>query len=1247
MNDKQKSLLNTSISAFDRIRVSMNNTNRGRNNPEFHIRGESGIRYKLSPSNKVTVSGINQNLDLLDEMIELLSIDDSEWQEVLGNDADIKEAKGKLITLINTAGKQAVDNHALESFEEIEGGEYFYKEPEKEEEEGEKGTKEPEEKSEEKEQEEGEKGIKEPEEKSEENNEPEPNKDEPKEKTVYRFGVKKSILEAEIAKYQKVIDQKGPVTNPNSSKVASRKRDIEEDLLGLYNKVANKEKALAELQEDKNAKNRTQEIADLKKAIQKDKKRIEDNLRKYGDVLDYGYIVKELRGLIDNSKFETFVELESIEKQIAFYENILNGAEINKDQLNANKETLNKEIEEAKNREKELKEEIGKASPSKELTLRDKASILKILKDFKTANEKQLKTNKGNHFKDLIGYLDTEIAKLEKEAGIQKEFAKLENESDRKLTSAEKNETLKILEQIKARISTSPSKNKSGGKNAFSDKALSKEIERIRKTKVEPNADVSKLQEELEKVQKEIEQKQKQVDDIDEKLKFHNQVPDHEKDLQKRSAEARLKELRKLEKDKELFKITEKGEIVINYPKRSLSKDEINNIQKRIINNAKSNIHKANDLMVKEFYGHKETRDEFNLIMDKLMDPENREIRKAKRIDEKGNEIEYEYEAIKEYEGRDEDLAKIQLSDYVKIFERVQKAEQGDLTEYENIKDGLTKQYEKDLEYLRTNNGKYDRVKTTTKNLKTLGKYGEKVEYSKFQQGEPVRNILRGAGNALKFVRNNVTAPVYHFVGEKIASPIYERTHRGQEGKSRGSFENKPLHRYLARREYYESEGKGFFSSRFNAIFNATKGNQALLNAGANEIEQFYKDNARKMIIQEIQEQENIRRLEAIEFRRKDIDDQISMLEEAVKTSTTPEDKAKYEQTLSEYKRAAKQIAKDKEVAMNKGKTKEFISMDSRYDTIDMDQHDKANKDTITKSVAVIKGVSKLGIRKFVAPKIKEWLVDKSKIEIEKEVETGEFVKEKKYVQTTYKDSKVPVYDTRANKDISMSEIMSKNAGKEVEGYYSVYGGEVRPQTYTLTGNEKITAVFQSEANRGVGFSDTAGLTAPTLTDKTFDSSIIDSVGVLNQDTTIQKFIDMIGSGKVDESTLDGLYVSIGDKYWARLSDLQGTLEEVKVGETVEKVVDQLGHWEEVDTKIPITEIVKTTVENPRISRIVKALGLTGKGLYGASVVEDVYENTRETKTDEQHTKPEKRDINPKDKGYTGKRREDLDDEER
>ncbi len=1216
MDDKQKSLLNNSLRAFDGIRASMNDSSRKGSVP-FELRGKQNMRYNLSPNSKeVTISRYNEGL--YNEMEALLKLDDSEWQEALGENANVAEAKAKLITLVNVIIKQR------NLGEPHKGGEDFYKEPEQgeQDQQGQGG------------QDQGEQG-----------------KDEPKEKVVYKFGVKKDVLKAKIDTYQKIIDQKTPVSKSNRPNVTPKKRDVEKDLLNLYKELADKNSDLEKIQNDKTSKTRTQDIAKMKDSIEKLQKRIDKYTSRYGDVLDYTFIVQELKNLIEQSKFETFVEMDSIQKQIEFYEGVLSGSNIDKDALSKRKDELTKEIDEDSKKLSELQKQLESAKTTKELTLTDKAGMLKTLKEFRDIQSKKLNTNQKNHYKDLVDKLDKKINELEQESGISDELDKIEKIQDRKMSSSEKNAILKTLEEI--RKSFSNSKGNVNGKVSMGVASLNAEIKRLRSATVEKPANTEKIEKEIDSVKVGIEQKQKEIEDIDKKLQFKQQVPEADQKLQKRSIEARLKELKELSKDRELFKITDKGEVVINYPEMKLSDEDKKQIQMGILENAKKQIGSANDLMVKEFYGHKETKTAFDEIMDKLYDPENRVMKKATKY-VNGKPVEYEYEGIKDYEGRDEDLASIKMSDYVLIFERVEKAKNGDLSDYEKMPDGL-KQYEKDVEYLESNNGKYDRVATTIKNLKTLGKYGEKVEYSSFKQGQPVRNAFRGVGNALKFVRNHTTAPMYNFIGDKVVSPIYKRIHKDEEGKSRGSFENKPLHRYLARREYYESQGKGFLSSRFNAIFNASKGNQALLNAGSHEITEFYRDASRKMIIQKIQEKEAELKLQAIEIRRKDISEQIEMLVEAIETVKDPEDKKRYSDILADFRKAEAQIKKDTEQEKTKSEqAKAHVSMDVRYDTIDMDQHDKANKDTITKSVTAIKGVAKLGIRHFVAPKIKNWLLEKSKQEIEVQQEGFEEVSRQNFVPTTYKEVKEPVFETQYDHNISMKDLMSKNAGKEVEGFYSVYGGEKAPQMYTLSGNEKVTAVFQSVGNKGTGFADTAGLTAPTLVDKTFDSSLLEGSGVLGQNVTLDKLIEMIGDGKVNPETLEGMYLSLDDKAWFDVSDLYKVAsKQVQVGEVTKQVVDKAGHWETVVDKIPKVETVKKIVENTRITKLIKALGIAGKTTLAASDLEDIYENTRETDTEVEHTKPDPRDFsaveikvgNEVKEKYTGKRKADLDEE--
>lgn len=251
-------------------------------------------------------------------------------------------------------------------------------------------------------------------------------------------------------------------------------------------------------------------------------------------------------------------------------------------------------------------------------------------------------------------------------------------------------------------------------------------------------------------------------------------------------------------------------------------------------------------------------------------------------------------------------------------------------------------------------------------------------------------------------------------------------------------------------------------------------------------------------------------------------------------------------------------------------------------------------------------------------------------------------IKDNKWVPTTMKQESVPIVETQLKTETNMVEMMNSNVGKQIEGYYSVYGGETKPAMYDLTGNEKITAIFQKTENGGFGMSDTSGLRAPTLTDGTFSSELLGSNGVLNQNVTLEQLLSSVGKDVTKPSDLSGIYVSVGDRYWAKLSDLcQDLSHEVTVGSEIQDVVDVSGHYVPLTQTEKITEVMRAlkdprnvakinklrtvkqqTVENTRVTNILRGLGIAFNGVDKALLADDIYENARLTGTDVEWQKP-------------------------
>lgn len=1021
----------------------------------------------------------------------------------------------------------------------------------------------------------------------------------PKEKEVFKYGVKKEIIEDRISKYEEIQNQdlgdKSPITALNILEIQ-------------FNDLIKEEEAA------KDDSEREEKLAKLKQKRKEIEEKVNQINQENKEVLKANDVIEELEDLLKTSKEEySFVEIEEIEKRIEEYKKML--FNLDSSALGKRKSELEALIAKQKEELEKLKENAAKkddktsVEPGKEYLDSATEKAKKDLED-KIANREAMIAGRGNELnparyeelaewkKQLADLNSGKITDEIREAAINGEIKDLEDKiANREAMIAGRENELNPAryEELKAwKERLSALLNSQGPKELTEDDKKIAELEKS----------IAENEKELEEVNKSLEE-----------LEKRNIV-----DLtnQKRVIENRIEELEDLAKEKSLFKINEKGEVEIKYPDMPVEIDE------QAI--ADEYMARRTDMLDK-YYGNKEKSAEYK---EKMQEFKSHIVEKEfEFVDKDGKRQTGVYSTVEPYEGMEDDLAFLQLEEYADRLERLTKYEAGDISAYSKFKNPEAVA-ERDKSYIETNNSAYNRLVTTQKNLMTLGKYGEKVPYSKMQEGQTVRNILRAVGNAGRFIRNHTTAPINKFIGSKIVAPIYGAVTGVNKGNVAGLYSNKFTHRYVARREYFASQGKGYFASRFNSIFKAKEGNKAILSAGAHDIKESIKTKYTDQAIKAARQKQ-------IEFAGKSIEEQMEMLKEDLDKTTDPQAKAKLENTLEILKKAEAQIKLDKEKADNM-KIRQTIQTDA----VDMDQHDKANKENVTRTVTGIKMLTRFGIKKFVGPKIKQWLVEHTQKQVTVPEQYQEPVQSEKWVETTYKEQTVPVYGTKADhSSTTLEDIMSSNAGKQVEGYYSVYGGETRPKMYDLTGNEKITAVFQGVGNKGTGLSDTAGLTAPTLTDRAFDASFLGTNGVLKQDVTVEQIINAIGADKVNPDTLSDLYVSVGDKCWVKLTDLYDGLTKTQIGTEVKKVIDVPGHMEKVTEMVTKTRDVTKMVENTRVTSVLDKLGIAYDVGASALLVDDIYENARKTKTNVRRTKPQPRNYDYE-AGYVGKKQPDY-----
>lgn len=904
----------------------------------------------------------------------------------------------------------------------------------------------------------------------------------------------------------------------------------------------------------------------------------------------------------DNEKFIEGVKKVKIEQRIAHYNEILHSG------------MYTKESEEYIKAEDVIEEVVSLLEKGKpEYSFIESSEIERRIEEYLKSLE----------------YLDRDYLISEKEK-LEGELFKSSSSSDVKTTPKTPEELLAEIERVAAMEVRTPTQGEID------------EWKRNRERRKNPGA-----------IQGELEEIEKAIKDLDSRDPADIAA-------QKRVTNHRVEELQDISKEKELFKINEKGEIVIDYP------DIAPEIDEEAIK-AEYAMRRAD--MVDKFYGNRQMAKRYAKTIKRFED--NVEYKDFDYVDVNGNKQVGVYRTIATYPGMEEDLKFAQLEELVERLERLSKYEAGDKSVYEDlyirseegkiVKLSPRDAREADEEYIGSNNHAYNTLVYTTENLKTLGKYGEKVPYSEFQSGEPVRNIIRAVGNAGKFVRNHVTAPINRLIG-KVVSPTYALLTGAKRDKVAGLYANKRSHRYVARREYYQSQGQGFFKSRFNSIFNAKEANQAILNAGAYDIQMSLR---RKYM--EIGQKEAMRK--KTEFAAKSVAEKIKMIEEDMEKTTSDVDKAKFAATLEDLKKAQHQISIDRGLNESAG-----ITQTKQTDAIGEATHDIANKENVTRTITGFKVATRLGFRKLIGPKIEDWLLKHTtKTEqvvvppSDEKLRQALGVQDKRWVPDTYKEVEADVFETRPI-GTSVSDVMSSNTARQVEGYYSVYGGERRPALYNLTGNEKITAIFKSDGKGGTGLSDIAGLKAPTLVDGTFSKELLDANGVLRQDVDLDTIVNALGASTDD---LSGIYVSVGDRYWTKLSDLYkgvtekateaGTVltEQVKVGTELSKVIDVPGHYENLSVEELSSAVNKalearlavdpnflkdlstTTTKVGENSRVVDVLRRLDIPVNGALIADDVYENTRRTFSDPKAIIQTDRHYETK-TNFTGKRKEDL-----
>lgn len=578
------------------------------------------------------------------------------------------------------------------------------------------------------------------------------------------------------------------------------------------------------------------------------------------------------------------------------------------------------------------------------------------------------------------------------------------------------------------------------------------------------------------------------------------------------------------------------------------------------------------------------------------------------------------YRTIQDYAEKADDEAFLILEDYKEALERSTKYEAGDTSVYTGTPDEVQAKYESDKEYVDTRNYTFDQNKNTQKDLATLGKYGEKMPYIQRQQGV-LKNILRGVGNAAIFARNLV-APIYRLVGRTVAQPLHRLRTRGRDASP---YKNNPYHRFVARRDYFNDmavqqaldQGTkihpflNMIMSNIRSITKYQEGNEAVLKAGAYDIQE------------NLKEQETHRVLgEFLTSRKTELEQQITTLEQEIQAHLNATNIQEAQAQLAQKRNLLITVNANLDRLQQREKIR-----DIQTDAVSQTQHDIASKEFNTYKVAVIKGVAKIGVKKFVGPPLKKWLLEHSKKLISHEVPYQEQVVSRKFIEGTKET--VPITELQPDYDIGIDGLMEKARGKAVRLFRSVSGGNKGEISYTIQGDEICTGLhFQNGTKWGTGFSNNV----PLMTDQSWPEALVDAAGNLRQNVKFSEIAQAITNGELTEEMLGNLTVQVAGKGWVYANELfDGVTKSVNVGE---EVIEHAGHWEDV---VEIVDKVKTVTEYVDNPRVVNALNVLGHGARAAGRIDGVHniaEMARVTKSDVRSNKKVQRAYHYDDSEY-------------
>ncbi len=680
---------------------------------------------------------------------------------------------------------------------------------------------------------------------------------------------------------------------------------------------------------------------------------------------------------------------------------------------------------------------------------------------------------------------------------------------------------------------------------------------------------------------------------------------------------------------------------------------------------------RKNDMFAK-FYGDPEYEKEYKTRLERYKANETAIKRRGVVI----------YKTIKDYPEREEDEKFLLLDGYREALERTTKHMAGKSSVYYGTPEEIEAQYKRDLKYVETRNSAFDQHEYTRRDLATMGKYGEKVSYLPIKTGGPLAKVGKGVLNVGIFARNLV-APVYRFIGKHVAQPI----HRAIYGdKVASPYKNNPFHRMVARRDYFADQARkrdeeatdrkmkeaqvgeqvkpvrhpirNWASSRFNAIFKAREGNEAVLRAGAYDIQ----ENLKAQNMQRL-------KIEAYKNHIQDLGRQLTELQAQLDANPNVANADLVKQAIEQRKQLMLQEQEEIDRYDKGGKI-----VTRQTDAVSDKQHAIASKEVNTLRTTALKSTVKVVTGRFVGPAIKKWLVEHTQTNVTVN-HAPVYDKQWQSEVTGTRDIVVDRLDTDSMRDLTVGDLFNSSSDKTVTLAANGVGNSTTRDAFA-----NIRGFSYTGSNGQVySMSDGLGFNIAGRTSTSVPVEFLNPDGTINADTPLLEILASLKRGAGENVTVQDLLSEVTSltspqeqaqkfqelcnslNFWQstratgmpsgwndmanEIYDFTNGLDVVPVVTGTESYVIEPGKWIDVLKEAGYTE--HFTIDNPRVINVLNDLAKTGKVIRRADGTYDIVENLRNTHTNIADNKKHPRQYTYSDESTktVPTSREDYDDE--